>query len=163
MLLHFKCHLLLLPASRQMVFALNQTLWQHEHGQGQGRPGGARYTTEDLVRHYNCGDLDEILASQDTTQVPSLLNMTVGDRELGTARRIDQYFRDELIFKRNRRMAERIDEQMKEHPDRSFFFAFGAGKNVLYYYCCCLLLLLLLAAAAAAAATTSLLLLQGWI
>ena len=43
------------------------------------------------------------------------------------AQHIDDYFRQELIYKRNLRMAERVDELLKSQPDRSFFFAFGAG------------------------------------
>ena len=44
-----------------------------------------------------------------------------------TAHSIDQYFRDELIYKRNRRMGERILELLWARPNESYFFAFGAG------------------------------------
>ena len=46
------------------------------------------------------------------------------------AQHIDDYFRQELIYKRNLRMAERVDELLKSQPDRSFFFAFGAGTYI---------------------------------
>ena len=46
-----------------------------------------------------------------------------------TAHSIDQYFRDELIYKRNRRMGERILELLWARPNESYFFAFGAGEG----------------------------------
>lgn len=51
-----------------------------------------------------------------------------------TAQHIDDYFRHELIYKRNLRMAERVDQLLKSQPDRSFFFAFGAGKFKMLFY-----------------------------
>ena len=48
------------------------------------------------------------------------------------AQHIDDYFRQELIYKRNLRMAERVDELLKTQPGRSFFFAFGAGMYNIY-------------------------------
>lgn len=51
----------------QVLFALNQTLHQHE----RIRDGGVHphYTTDDLIKHYNCGDLNTVIFNQDTTQV----------------------------------------------------------------------------------------------
>lgn len=40
---------------------------------------------------------------------------------------INDYFINELILKRNLRMAERVVRLLEAHPDKSFFFAFGAG------------------------------------
>ena len=50
-----------------MLFALNQTLLQHE----SVRAGSlqAPYTTEDLIKHYNCGDLNAVIFNHDTSQV----------------------------------------------------------------------------------------------
>lgn len=51
----------------QVVFALNQTLLLQE----SLRAGGLKvpYTTEDLIRHYNCGDLNSIIFNHDGSQV----------------------------------------------------------------------------------------------
>lgn len=56
----------------QVLFALNQTLLQHE----SLREGSlqAPYTTEDLIKHYNCGDLNAVIFNHDTSQVCSLHN-----------------------------------------------------------------------------------------
>lgn len=51
----------------QVLFALNQTLLQHE-GVRAGSLQGS-YTTEDLITHYNCGDLSSIIFNHDTSQV----------------------------------------------------------------------------------------------
>lgn len=55
------------PPSAQVLFALNQTLLQHE----SVRAGSlqAPYTTEDLIKHYNCGDLSAVIFNHDTSQV----------------------------------------------------------------------------------------------
>ena len=55
------------PPSAQVLFALNQTLLQHE----SVRAGSlqAPYTTEDLIKHYNCGDLNAVIFNHDTSQV----------------------------------------------------------------------------------------------
>lgn len=56
--------------SPQVLFALNQTLLQHE-GVRAGSLQGA-YTTEDLITHYNCGDLSSIIFNHDNSQVCTL-------------------------------------------------------------------------------------------
>ncbi|CAF95134.1 unnamed protein product, partial [Tetraodon nigroviridis] len=109
----------------QVIFALNQTLLHQE----SLRAGGLQvpYTTEDLIRHYNCGDLNSIIFNHDRSQVPSFNNVTLRPSELQTAQEIDRYFRLELIDKRNQRMGRRVKALLDQNPDKSFFFAFGAG------------------------------------
>ena len=110
------------------MFALNQTLWQHESY--RLRKSAIPYTTDDLIYHYNCGDLNDIIFNRDSSQVPNLLNTSLPPNELKTAKIIDDYFRTKLINTRNKRMAERVAKLLNENPDESFFFAFGAGKNL---------------------------------
>ena len=62
-----------------------------------------------------------------TFQVPNFNNVTLPPSEQVTAQEIDSYFRQELIYKRNERMGKRVKALLEEHPDKSFFFAFGAG------------------------------------
>ncbi|ESP05342.1 hypothetical protein LOTGIDRAFT_102627 [Lottia gigantea] len=109
----------------QVVFALNQTLWQHEiYRQGKE---SMPYTTDDLIQHYNCGDLNSIIFNHDTAQVPTLVNTSLPPSDLHRAQTIDDYFRNELIDKRNQRMTERVIHLLQKYPQKSFFFAFGAG------------------------------------
>ena len=48
---------------------------------------------------------------------------------------IDAYFKNELIYHRNERMAKRVNDLLKENPDQSFFFAFGAGWLCFFVSC----------------------------
>ncbi|KAM8829158.1 metalloprotease TIKI1 isoform 2-T2 [Spinachia spinachia] len=120
-----QCHPLNGLNFSQVIFALNQTLLQQE----SLRAGSLQvpYTTEDLIRHYNCGDLNSIIFNHDTSQVPNFNNVTLPPSEQVTAQEIDSYFRQELIYKRNERMGMRVKTLLEENPDKSFFFAFGAG------------------------------------
>ncbi|XP_053788741.1 metalloprotease TIKI1 isoform X4 [Vidua chalybeata] len=61
------------------------------------------------------------------SQVPNFINATLPAHERITAQEIDSYFRQELIYKRNERMGRRVKDLLEEHPEKSFFFAFGAG------------------------------------
>ncbi|KAF5909494.1 metalloprotease TIKI1, partial [Clarias magur] len=119
-----QCHPLNGLNFSQVIFALNQTLLQQE----SLRAGSLQvpYTTEDLIKHYNCGDLNSIIFNHDTSQVPNFNNVTLPPSEQITAQEIDSYFRQELIYKRNERMGKRVKDLLEEHPDKSFFFAFGA-------------------------------------
>ncbi|XP_049631443.1 metalloprotease TIKI2-like [Suncus etruscus] len=109
----------------EVLFALNQTLLQHE----SVRAGSlqAPYTTEDLIKHYNCGDLNAVIFNHDTSQLPNFINTTLPPHEQVTAQEIDSYFRQELIYKRNERMGRRVLALLQENQDKICFFAFGAG------------------------------------
>ncbi|GIX77856.1 metalloprotease TIKI1 [Caerostris extrusa] len=91
------------------------------------------YTTEDLIRHYNCGDLNSVVFGQDTAPVPTLTNNSLSDEDAALARNIDLYFRQELIYNRNKRMGSRVVQLMEQNPDQSLFFAFGAGRLFFKY------------------------------
>ncbi|XP_067409516.1 metalloprotease TIKI1 isoform X4 [Emydura macquarii macquarii] len=64
------------------------------------------------------------------SQVPNFINATLPPHERITAQEIDSYFRQELIYKRNERMGKRVKDLLEEYPDKSFFFAFGAGLGL---------------------------------
>ncbi|CAL8307893.1 unnamed protein product [Lota lota] len=120
-----QCHPLNGLNFSQVLFALNQTLLQHE----SVRAGSLQssYTTEDLITHYNCGDLSSIIFNHDTSQLPHFINSSLPAHERTTAQQIDSYFRQELIYKRNERMARRISALLQRSPAQTYFFAFGAG------------------------------------
>uniref|UniRef100_A0A8C6T2T8 Metalloprotease TIKI n=1 Tax=Neogobius melanostomus TaxID=47308 RepID=A0A8C6T2T8_9GOBI len=120
-----QCHPLNGLNFSQVLFALNQTLLQHE-GVRAGSLQGS-YTTEDLITHYNCGDLSSIIFNHDTSQLPHFINSSLPAHDRLTALEIDSYFRQELIYKRNERMARRVSALLQRNPNQAFFFAFGAG------------------------------------
>ncbi|KAK7888939.1 hypothetical protein WMY93_024499 [Mugilogobius chulae] len=96
-----QCHPLNGLNFSQVLFALNQTLLQHE-GVRAGSLQGS-YTTEDLITHYNCGDLSSIIFNHDTSQLPHFINNSLPAHERLTAQQIDK------------------------NPNQTYFFAFGAG------------------------------------
>ncbi|XP_076814225.1 metalloprotease TIKI1-like [Clavelina lepadiformis] len=116
----------------QVIFALNHTLTIQEqlrHGKTE-----VPFTTDDLINQYNCGELDSAIFDKDTTQVPKMANNSgwltthrEKEAELLMEAEIDSYFKNELIYRRNRRMAERVRTLLEEHSGESFFFAFGTG------------------------------------
>ncbi|XP_012944285.1 metalloprotease TIKI1 [Aplysia californica] len=109
----------------QVLFALNQTLSQHERlRDDKSRPA---CSSDALIQHYNCGDLNSLMLNRDTIQVPALVNASLPAAQLHKARRIEEYFQHELIDKRNARMSARVVALLTAHPHTSFFFAFGAG------------------------------------
>ncbi|XP_029356172.1 metalloprotease TIKI2 [Echeneis naucrates] len=120
-----QCHPLNGLNFSQVLFALNQTLLQHE-GVRAGSLQGS-YTTEDLITHYNCGDLSSIIFNHDTSQLPHFINSSLPAHDRLTAQQIDSYFRQELIYKRNERMARRVAALLQRNPNQTYFFAFGAG------------------------------------
>lgn len=120
-----QCHPLNGLNFSQVLFALNQTLLQHE-GVRAGSLQGS-YTTEDLITHYNCGDLSSIIFNHDTSQLPHFINSSLPAHDRMTAQQIDSYFRRELIYKRNERMARRVSALLQRNPNQTYFFAFGAG------------------------------------
>uniref|UniRef100_W5LB76 Metalloprotease TIKI n=1 Tax=Astyanax mexicanus TaxID=7994 RepID=W5LB76_ASTMX len=122
-----QCHPLNGLNFSQVLFALNQTLRQHEGVREGSTQGQSAFSTEDLITHYNCGDLSSIIFNHDTSQLPHFINSTLLDHERSTAQQIDSYLRQELIYKRNERMARRISALLQTSPSQSFFFAFGAG------------------------------------
>lgn len=85
------------------------------------------YTTDDLIRHYNCGDLNAVVFGQDTAPVPAISNWTLSEEDAAFAKNIDMYFRQELIYNRNMRMGSRVVQLVEKNPGQSLFFAFGAG------------------------------------
>ena len=121
---------------------MNQTLTQYEYRRSGFIPSLASvddglsplYTAEDLVHKYNCGDLHAALfttADEDTSgRGTGSSDPHRPSSDAIIARQINDYFRYELIDKRNQRMAERIDRLLTERPRTSFFFALGAGRYI---------------------------------
>lgn len=62
----------------QVLYALNQTLLQHE----SIRYGHIRsnHTTDDMIRHYNCGNLNEALFNEDSSNVIYIIKSIIIDQ-----------------------------------------------------------------------------------
>ncbi|GFQ97820.1 metalloprotease TIKI1, partial [Trichonephila clavata] len=110
-----------------VLFALNQSLVRLEELRN-GRPSPFS-GTEDLVRHYNCRNLTYASFTN-----PDMLSDSGNASDELLSKNINQYFRQELIEKRNARMAHRVLQLLRQYPDESFFFAFGTG-TIVFLHC----------------------------
>ncbi|XP_067938166.1 metalloprotease TIKI1-like [Watersipora subatra] len=110
--------------STQVIFALDQTLKQHEdrREKSQSIPDNS-----DLIKHYNCGDLKSVLLQKDTLKIDLKAMQQEQPKLAEMAKEMDKFFVDELLYKRNERMATRTFNLLQDNPNESFFFAFGAG------------------------------------
>ena len=96
------------------------------------------FSTDDLIRHYRRGNLDAVIFNQETIMFPSLGHEKsssewedpLTDHEKDLAKHIDEFFREEMIEQRNKRMAHRVIDLLIQNPQTSFFFAFGAAHFV---------------------------------
>ena len=80
------------------MVALNQTLVLHE--KIRRNKAKLTYSTRELIYHYNCGDLTDILYSQKMSSLTNLENSSDSDSfVVEQTRKIDEYFRDELIYR----------------------------------------------------------------
>ena len=105
-----------------------------------GNSEGLVLGIDELITHYRNGNLDEVYFNQDAVLFPSLSRATEiaqsesakisSERDRQIATQIDTYFREQMIFQRNKRMAERVIDLLVKQPKTSFFFAFGAGHFV---------------------------------
>jgi len=118
----------------QVVFALNQTLEEQEAF--RRGTSSAVYTTEKIVTSYKCGEIDSfsMFSSEYSTKVPLLTPKTgLSQEQEKISEEINQYFKEHLINRRNRRMSRRVIELLFNNRGQSLFFVFGAGHFVSNY------------------------------
>ena len=127
-----------------MNFALEHTLKQQENLRLGLKT--TFFSTDDLINHYRNGNLDAVIFNQETIMFPSLAHDKASndnwepltEHEKALASSIDDFFRQNMIDARNKRMASRVINLLVQHPGTPFFFAFGAahfvGENTVLDY-----------------------------
>ena len=114
----------------QVIFALNETLKEQDDFRLGIRRPSDRGNANVLIEEYRQGSLDATLFNQDTFQFPlSTAKKAASAASSAMARRIDDYFKTNLIQKRNKRMAARVIDLLVNRPD-AYFFAFGVGHFI---------------------------------
>ena len=124
-----QCQVLNKLNNSKAIFALNQTLILHE----KMRRGEQNLpvTTKQLVYHYNCGDLNEVLFSQEASGMANMANISeTNSFQKEQKKRFEEDMKEELFFKRNKKMAKRILKIIIEEPKKIKFFALGAGHFI---------------------------------
>ncbi|CAB3399767.1 unnamed protein product [Caenorhabditis bovis] len=78
----------------------------------------------ELVKHYKCGTLEEkIFDATEISRTESHANLE--DRK--RAEKIDQKLKNDIIIRRNARMAKRLDSLITNFKDKTIFSAIGTG------------------------------------
>uniref|UniRef100_A0A915D1N2 Metalloprotease TIKI homolog n=1 Tax=Ditylenchus dipsaci TaxID=166011 RepID=A0A915D1N2_9BILA len=134
-----QCNPLFSISQEQIVFAINYTLsyleWIEEREADEFRAENFTDSTKndtkagrsslgDLIQHYRCGSLE---ASVFNTKRFVQNGFTISPEMDHKARQIDNLLVEDIILKRNVRMASRANDLLKQSPTTAFFFALGAG------------------------------------
>ncbi|VDP13186.1 unnamed protein product [Onchocerca flexuosa] len=112
----------------QLLFAINYTLsyLEFEHNLTMIGMQSNNSGIVNLINNYKCGSLDESLLSTDSKRfINQGFSITLElDRK---AQEIDNQLREDIIERRNIRMAERIAKLLRWKVGSQYFFALGAG------------------------------------
>uniref|UniRef100_A0A915C821 Metalloprotease TIKI homolog n=1 Tax=Parascaris univalens TaxID=6257 RepID=A0A915C821_PARUN len=113
----------------QLLFAINYTLSYLEFEQDRLSKRSAddgNIGLPDLIHHYNCGSLEASTFSLDSKRFNHLGFSLSPDLDR-KAQQIDIQLREDIIVKRNVRMARRIASLLRRPDTNHYFFALGAG------------------------------------
>ena len=123
----------------QVLFILNKSMGQN-YGEFLTMLDSAEQEFDNLVKHYREGSIapnyftrrhgffPQSYKKEDFNGSRSLNIEVVKDNKMATE--IDTYLRNQLLFKRNELMTERIIDLIENNGDSSFFFAFGVGHFI---------------------------------
>ena len=82
-----------------------------------------------ILKVYLCGNLENgIVGGSNRLLVNRDAEHHVSQDQVKKIIEIEEYLLNELVYKRNKKMAERIDGLLKMNKTTSFFFAVGTGK-----------------------------------
>ncbi len=82
-----------------------------------------------VLKIYLCGNLKNgIVGGSNKLLVNSDAANHVSASDVKRIDEIEEYLLDELVYKRNQKMARRIDNLLKTNKTVPFFFAVGTGK-----------------------------------
>ncbi|KAL3083284.1 hypothetical protein niasHS_011086 [Heterodera schachtii] len=123
-----QCHPLESVKTDQLLFAINYTLayleWAEKrwdgksHGEGEEKPKGDGSALAQLVELYKCGAMGEGMEERGFSSSPEADQL---------ARHVDTLLAEDILLRRNERMARRADRLLRSHPSAVLFFAIGAG------------------------------------
>ncbi|KAL3068076.1 hypothetical protein niasHT_038066 [Heterodera trifolii] len=123
-----QCHPLESVKTDQLLFAINYTLayleWAEKrwdgksHGEEEEKPKGDRSALAQLVELYKCGAMGEGMEERGFSSSPEADQL---------ARHVDTLLAEDILLRRNERMARRADRLLRSHPSAVLFFAIGAG------------------------------------
>ncbi|VDO85358.1 unnamed protein product [Heligmosomoides polygyrus] len=110
----------------QIIFAINYTVHylEHLHRTKMLFSVNSHRSLSALVKEYRCGNLDEQYFESNEF---SMNGFNMGESEKLRAEKIHRHLRDDIISKRNERMAYRLDQLLSTNPHMTIFTAIGTG------------------------------------
>ena len=91
----------------------------------QGFEGGSDSTERD-VNFYTCGNFEQMVTSEGLLPVP--IHDTQSKRQQQLVNGIEEVLTTHMVLKRNRKMARKLISTIKSNPNKTHFFAIGAGS-----------------------------------
>ena len=86
------------------------------------------------LKFYLCDNLEKgITSGSNRLLVNSNANDYVAESEVKKIIEIEEYLMHELVYKRNTKMARRIDDLLQTNKTLRFFFAIGSGMFISFY------------------------------
>ncbi|KAE9414140.1 hypothetical protein Angca_010016, partial [Angiostrongylus cantonensis] len=123
---HEQCNPIVSLTQDEIIFAINYTISYLEHLHVTQRLFhiNTERSVSALVREYRCGNLDD---SYFEINDISTTNLQIGEKEKKLAAKIERQLRDDIIVKRNERMANRLNQLLTDNPHLTVFSAIGTG------------------------------------
>ncbi|KHJ99182.1 hypothetical protein OESDEN_00844 [Oesophagostomum dentatum] len=111
---------------QQIIFAINYTTTylEHLHIAEKLFTNNTESSLSALVKGYKCGKLDEHYLRPNMFRP---IEFEAGEEERALAHKIEQQLREDIIAKRNERMANRLSSFFSRNPHLTIFSAFGSG------------------------------------
>ncbi|EYB97197.1 hypothetical protein Y032_0142g2293 [Ancylostoma ceylanicum] len=112
---------------QEIIFAINYTVayLEHLHVTEKLFEVNAGKSISALVKEYRCGNLDDKYFQMNEF---SFADFKAGDRDRDLAQKIDRQLREDIIARRNERMASRLDNILSSNPQLTVFSAIGTGS-----------------------------------
>ncbi|KJH43640.1 hypothetical protein DICVIV_10336 [Dictyocaulus viviparus] len=121
-----QCNPIVSLTQDEIIFAINYTIsyLEHLHITQQLFHINTERSVSALVKEYRCGRLDD---SHFEINEISISNLHIGEKQKKLAEKIDRQLRDDIIVKRNKRMASRLNQLLTDNPHLTMFSAIGTG------------------------------------
>ncbi|KAL6723528.1 hypothetical protein Aduo_018520 [Ancylostoma duodenale] len=110
----------------EIIFAINYTVayLEHLHVTEKLFEINAGKSISALVKEYRCGNLNDNYFQMNEF---SFADFNAGKKERDLAQKIDRQLREDIIARRNERMASRLDNILSSNPHLTVFSAIGTG------------------------------------
>ncbi|CAD6185442.1 unnamed protein product [Caenorhabditis auriculariae] len=121
-----QCNPVVSVSQQDIIFAIEYTVKHLEHifGAHRSLPSKKERSITELVRHYRCGSLEEKVFNSNEI---SRTDVSARFEDRLRAEMIDRQLKEDIILRRNHRMAYRLDQILQADSQNVVFSAIGTG------------------------------------